>query len=89
MYLQLQFKTITIDQCGSLVEVKTARSSSPLQLTHRDLNGAVFLSHIVACRAPVDTRAIHCEIPQGDDLWVLQICQKKFYIITDEQGTES
>lgn len=38
-----------------------------------DLDGAVFLSHVIACSAPVDTCAVHGEIPQGHNLWVLQI----------------
>lgn len=57
-------------------EVNAARSTLPSlpKLTlHCDLNGAVFLSHVIACCAPVDTCAVHGEIPQGHNLWILEI----------------
>lgn len=40
---------------------------------HRDFDGAVFLSHVIARCAPVDTCALHGEIPKCDNLGVLQI----------------
>lgn len=46
-----------------------------LRLTlHGDLDGAVLLPHVVACRAPVDAYVVPGEVPQGHDLGVLEIC---------------
>lgn len=52
-----------------------ARSHGLLRLTlHGDLDGAVLLPHVVACRAPVDAYVVPGEVPQGHDLGVLEIC---------------
>lgn len=63
-------------------------ASAPSELTlHGDLDGAVFLSHVVARRAPVDAGAVHGEVPQGHDLGVLEICgwgrnKKQWFILS-------
>lgn len=44
---------------------------------HGDLNGAVLLPHVVARCAPVDACAVHGQVPQSHNFWVLQICEGK------------
>lgn len=76
------FETITINQCGRLlrggrIPGRHTPFSPPKKLTlHRDLDGAVFLAHVIARRAPVDSCAVHGEIPQGHKLRVLEIWEE-------------
>lgn len=80
-FAAIQFETTTINQCDSLVwsesfQVDPCPSFLPKLTLHCDLNSAVLLSHIIACCAPVDPCAVHGEIPQGHNLWVLEIWNK-------------
>lgn len=75
MHFQPQLETITINQCGSLVNAAASTLPRLPKLTlHGDLDGAVLLPHVVARRAPVDSGALHGEIPQSHKLRVLEIC---------------
>jgi hypothetical protein len=72
---QVLLETTVIHHHWSTVWCGAGEQLSLLTL-HGDLDDAVLLAHIIAGGALVKTCTVLRQVPQGDDLWILQICRR-------------
>lgn len=73
--VQVLLETTVIHHHHSMVWCGAGEQLSLLTL-HGDLDDAVLLANVIAGSALVDTCTVLRQVPQGDDLWILQICRR-------------